>query len=167
MDADKFYFFWRGPFSQWVKSPFKMFGKHFSCAEQSMMYSKARFFGDEEIADKIMNTSSPREQKDLGRIVKNFDQSKWDDVARKIVYQINHCKFSQNPEFNNLMKENTGKMFVEASPYDKIWGIGMDEENPDRFDVTKWNGKNWLGECITRVSLDLFHQESFELIVRD
>lgn len=63
----KYTFFWSGPFSQWAKSPFVLEGKRFNTAEQYMMYSKAKLFGDEEIADKIMATGNPRVQKKVGQ----------------------------------------------------------------------------------------------------
>jgi ribA/ribD-fused uncharacterized protein len=40
---------------------------------------------------------------------------------------------------------------VEASPEDKIWGIGLHETDPRAWDKSTWQGTNWLGEAIIRV----------------
>ncbi len=48
-----------------------------------------------------------------------------------------------------LQKGN--KILVEASPYDTIWGIGMDANNLDRFDTSKWKGTNLLGKALMEV----------------
>lgn len=152
MTTEKFTFFWKSPLGQWNKSPFiDENGIQYSCAEQYMMYNKAILFGDLETAQKIMNTTSPKEQQALGRIVKNFDKDIWDLNAKSIVIKGNILKFSQNPKQKELLMSTEGTILVEASPFDKIWGIGLAEDDPRIFDRTQWQGTNWLGECLTIV----------------
>jgi ribA/ribD-fused uncharacterized protein len=151
MKTDKYIFFWGGTFSQWCPSKFVIDGVEYNCCEQYMMAKKALLFEDVDSYNKIMNTKGPKEQKALGRKVKNFNKDKWETVCREVVYEANYAKFSQN----SLMKKEllrSGKLeIVEASPEDKIWGIGMHESHPDINDKTKWQGTNWLGEAIMRV----------------
>ncbi len=85
-------------YSQFYTCEFIIGEKKFNCAEQWMMYSKAIFFNDEETANKILNESSPKEIKQLGREVKNFDDNKWMIIAKDVVYMGNLNKFNQNPE---------------------------------------------------------------------
>lgn len=147
--AEQFTFFWAGPFSQWHRCKFTVDGVTYNCAEQYMMHQKALFFEDTETAKKIMATSSPKAQKALGREVTPFDAGKWDGVARDVVLRGNLAKFKQNPDLLALLMATKGTTLVEASPYDKIWGIGLKESDPKAKDRATWRGKNWLGQVLT------------------
>jgi len=153
--TDKFVFFWSGTYSQWFASEFIIDGQKYTSAEQYMMYKKAMLFGDEEVANAIMRTQNPREQKALGRKVRGFNQQKWVAVCREYVYEANYAKFTQNPHMKAELMATGDREIVEASPEDKIWGIGMHETNPDILDKDKWQGTNWLGEAIMRVRKEL------------
>ena len=159
MNKEEFTFFWPGPFSQWAKSPFKdTDGREFNCAEQYMMYYKAMYFNDIETAERIMLTDSPKLQQKHGREVKGFIKEEWDKVARDIVYQGNYLKYTQNLDYKKMLFATKGTTLVEASPYDCIWGIGLDRKDPKRFDRSNWRGTNWLGETLTRVRDDLMKE---------
>ena len=149
-----FHFFWGGFLSQWYISDFKIDNVVYNCAEQFMMAYKAKLFNDEESYKKILNTKKPKEQKRLGRMVKNFEINKWNKIAKEIVYKGNYDKFTQN-EVLKLKLLNTTGLLVEASPYDTIWGIGLSESDPDAKNSNKWRGKNWLGEILTKLREDL------------
>ncbi len=151
MITKDYVFFWGGICSQWYSSWFEIDGQKFSCAEQYMMYKKALLFEDEEVANAIMRTQNPMEQKALGRKVRGFDKDKWEAVCRDYVYEGNYAKFTQNPELLEELETYGDREIVEASPEDAIWGIGMHERHPDILDKSKWQGTNWLGEAIMRV----------------
>lgn len=144
-----------GIFSQWYPASFiDEKGREYNCAEQYMMAEKARLFGDIAAEKKIMHVSSPREQKKLGRAVKNFNKGKWNATARQIVYRGNYLKFTQNPDLLEELLKTEGEL-VEASPSDKIWGIGLPSDHPDALIRRKWRGKNWLGKVLTQLRNDL------------
>jgi ribA/ribD-fused uncharacterized protein len=155
MDVEQFTFFWSGPFSQWFKCSFTVDGQEYVTAEQYMMAEKARLFGDEEVRQQILATGNARKQKELGRKVRNFDPDRWNAVARNVVYRGNYAKFTANPELLALLFATEGTTIVEASPDDKIWGIGLAEDHPDASDRMRWKGTNWLGEILTRLRDDL------------
>lgn len=167
MISEKFTFFWNGPFSQWHSSPFTFEKMRFNRAEQFMMFCKAMYFEDRDTARAIMKSNNPKEQKTLGRGVKNFNIEAWANVAKDIVYAGSYLKYSQNINLKDLLLETNGSTLVEASPYDKIWGIGLAEDNPNAADRSKWQGKNWLGEVLTQTRHDLMsnnkNEKAFDL----
>lgn len=63
--------------SQWYPCKFTVNGIHYNSAEQFMMAEKARIMGDEETRKKILASTDPKEIKALGREVRNFDESIW------------------------------------------------------------------------------------------
>ena len=155
---DKYLFFWKGPFSQWYKAP--MVGAeniHYNCCEQYMMYNKALLFRDYDTADKILRTKNPREQKELGRAVKDFEASIWDREKENIVEQGNYIKFSQNYSLRKMLLKTSELTIAEASPVDSIWGIGMAEDALDVMDETKW-GQNLLGKALMKVRKQLLEK---------
>ena len=115
------------------------------------MYHKALLFNDQEIADAITLEPEPSKQKALGREVKGFDQQTWKEKREKIVEEGNWWKFTQPKEgrIESMLLETGDRLLVEASPYDRIWGIGygasIAEENRD-----KW-GENLLGKALMSV----------------
>lgn len=152
--TNKYVFFWGGPFSQWFKVDIVVDGVTYNCAEQYMMAMKASFFGDAPSLSAIMKSNNPRDQKALGRKIVGFDPSKWSERCEFFVYKANIAKFS-NPELRKIMMETEDRLLVEASPYDKIWGIGLSENDPDIEDETKWKGSNLLGKVLMEVRKDL------------
>ena len=138
---DGFTFFWRGWPGQWFRSYFKdKDGNEYTHAEQYMMAQKAKLFGDEETFRKIMKAEKPSEQKALGREVRNFNEKVWRENRDRIVYQANVLKFMQNPKLKELLMATGDTILVEASPVDKIWGIGLhmdDERRSYRFGVRR------------------------------
>ena len=101
----------------------------FHMAEQYMMYMKAVLMDDESTAEKILATPGPAEVKAFGRAVKNFDQDTWDSNCDAVVERGNFLKFSQDKQLGDILLGTGYKEIVEASPNDKIWGIGFDSEN--------------------------------------
>lgn len=151
MSEEKFTLFWHGPFSQWAPSDFVVDKIKYNCAEQFMMAQKALMFGDHVRWVEIMASDSPKVQKALGRQVENFNEDEWNKVAKDIVYKGNLAKFEQNHDLKEQLLATKGTTLVEASPYDKIWGIGLPADDPKAQDRQTWEGKNWLGETLTQV----------------
>lgn len=151
MVTDKYVFFWNGVFSQWYPSKFVIEGVEYNCCEQYMMAQKALLFNDLESHKMIMYSKSPDEQKGFGRRVKGFDKDKWEAVCKEIVFDANMAKFTQNPKMLEELMDTEDLEIVEASPYDKIWGIGLHETDPKVLDKSQWQGTNWLGEAIMQV----------------
>lgn len=150
--SEKFTFFSKGsPFSNFYPVKISIKGGTFTCTEQYYMAAKAACFGDMDTLAKIMATDKPFEQKKLGRQVKGFDPAIWDRLSRDVMFRANFAKYTQH---ENLCKElfATGDTtLVEASPWDKLWGIGLEASDPRAQKRETWLGKNWLGETLTEL----------------
>ena len=146
-------FFWKtdknylstGCFSQWQRSFFIADDKQYTSAEQYMMGQKALIFNDFETFEEILSTDNPKDIKSLGREVKNFDSKIWNKLKYSIVLNGNFYKFTQNEEMFKILTSTENKILVEASPLDKIWGIGLSEDNGNIYDPNYWKGQNLLG----------------------
>ena len=149
-------FFWHeyeenGCFSQWYKAPFSLEGVTYQTCEQYMMAKKALLFRDFPCYTDIMNEPDPKKDKALGKAIKNYDHSIWHSCNEEIIYNANLAKFTQHPELKEVLLGTGNKTLVEASPYDKIYGIGMEASDPDATNPGKWKGKNILGVVLGRV----------------
>lgn len=131
--------------SQWYIKDFKENDLFFNCMEKYMMYNKALLFDDKDIANEILNNNQPKAIKELGRKVKNFNDELWDKMKYKIVFTGNYYKFSQNTDLRNFLLSTKNKVLVEASPYDKVWGIKMKYDDENIENPFCWKGKNLLG----------------------
>lgn len=159
MAKKDFIFFWGGTFSQWCPSPIVIDGVTYNCTEQYMMAKKALMFNDFSAYREIMLEKKPAIQKAIGKTVKGFDKVIWETYCRKIVYDANYAKFTQNKGMGDELMGTGNKEIVEASPEDKIWGIGLHERDPLAWDKSTWQGTNWLGEAIMQVRRTIREEE--------
>lgn len=153
-----FFFTEASPFSQWYRCAFTASELTFMCAEQYMMHGKAVLFGDADVAAQIMAATHPKKHKELGRKVKNFDDAAWKREREGIVLAGSRAKFTQNPELLELLLATKGTTLVEASPYDRIWGIGLSATDPKAQDPATWRGQNLLGKILTRLRDELLQR---------
>ena len=155
LTEDNAYLFWGGPCSQWITARINIDGEFYNTNEQYMMACKARLFKDDEALAGIMATNDPAKQKYWGRLVQGFDTTEWQKHCRLIVYRANLAKFTQHPDLKGWLLYTGEKLIVEASPEDKIWGIGLHESDEAAWNTETWQGLNWLGEAIMQVRSDI------------
>lgn len=141
--------------SQWWKADFDDEMHTYCCMEQYMMAEKARLFDDEEMLEKILKSDNPKEIKELGRKVRGFDGDKWARKRYSVVLKGNFAKFLQNEELMQFLLQTGDKILVEASPYDKIWGIGMSADDEKIDNPLEWRGQNLLGFALMEVRDEL------------
>lgn len=158
----KYLFFWghqpdrdgsvgKGCLSQWWPAPFTLDGRTFATAEHYMMWGKAMLFGDEDSAERIRAARHPKQAKDLGRGIADFDEQRWVEHRYRIVVAANLGKFDQNPDERNFLLGTGDRVLVEASPVDAIWGIGLAADDPRAQDPATWRGQNLLGRALVEV----------------
>lgn len=156
----KFHYFWteESIFSQWYKRSMKVDGITYSCCEQYMMHQKAKLFGDDQVAKQILTCTSQKSMKALGRKVQNFSDQVWEANRERIVYEGNYAKFTQHDDLRRKLLENADCEYVEASPYDGIWGIKLKEDDPRAKKRETWHGLNLLGRILTQLRDDLIQE---------
>jgi ribA/ribD-fused uncharacterized protein len=145
-------------FSQWYLSPFVVDGVSFATAEHWMMAEKAKLFNDEAIFEQILTAPTPNEAKILGRKVRNYDDAVWNAHKFEIVKTGNIHKFSQHDAMRFFLLSTKQQVIVEASPYDRIWGIGMSQDDPRATLARTWDGENLLGFALMEVR-DLLNEQ--------
>jgi ribA/ribD-fused uncharacterized protein len=148
-------FFWDTEFSNFHPVKINYKGKEFLTTEHAFMWEKANFFEDQEIADKILEVKHPREAKKLGRQIEAFDATRWSEVCYKIMLDVNRPKWSDNSRLTELLLSTGKRVMVEASPYDKVWGIGMKQDDAGVDDESNWQGQNLLGKVLDELREEL------------
>lgn len=137
--------------SQWWPAPFTVMGRTYPTAEHWMMAGKAMLFKDDEAAERIHSASSPKQVKEFGRQVRGFDETRWTEARRRIVVEGNVEKFRQNPSLRDFLLETADDVIVEASPVDRIWGIGLAADDERAANPLQWRGENLLGFALMDV----------------
>ena len=145
-----------GCFSNWYPAEFDYAGRHYANSEQFMMYHKVIMFHKHDLAEQIMSTQDPAKCKKIaGQKFPEFKQELWEKTCRTIVKRGVKAKFSQNRQLLDVLLGTGNDLLAECSPYDRKWGIGIDINDPDRLDVSKWKGKNLLGRLLMQVREEL------------
>lgn len=144
--------------SQWWPSPFTVDGVEYATAEHWMMAAKARLFGDPEGERRALAAGHPAEAQKAGRLVRGFDEAIWRRERFGIVVEGNMHKFASDADLRGFLL-NTGersemgvppaggwgRVLVEASPLDRVWGIGLAADDEGATDPARWRGPNLLG----------------------
>ena len=151
--TDEYIYFYsdKTPFSNWnITSGIKYDGHEFSSSETLFMYLKAKVFRDDEMAERIVPLD-PKAAKKCGRLVRPYSDEVWERERENAMYVALKAKLDASQEFRDalLAEEYRGKTFVEASPYDKIWGIKLSVA--DAYAGKEWKGLNLLGKLLTEL----------------
>jgi ribA/ribD-fused uncharacterized protein len=154
--APKYLWFWghrpgrggepgTGCLSQWWEGGFTVGGVTYRSAEHWMMAGKARLFGDGQMWERVVAARHPREAKEAGRRVRGFDEAVWAAERFALVVAGNVAKFGQDAALRGFLLGTGARVLVEASPLDRVWGIGLAADDPRAQDPASWRGLNLLG----------------------
>jgi ribA/ribD-fused uncharacterized protein len=142
----------------------------FWTSEQYFMYHKAMFFNDKESANEILKSNLPLVAKQIGRTVKFYNDADWDQVKYDIMKEACFAKYTQNLELSEAIMLTKNKILVEASPYDKIWGVGLAEDDPKVLDESNWKGQNLLGKVlmdVRRLIIDNYLENNTDFLLNN
>ncbi|WP_424215376.1 NADAR family protein [Streptomyces sp. BI20] len=131
--------------SQWWPAPFTVGDVPYPTAEHWMMAGKARLFGDAEAERAVLAARTPGAAKAAGRLVRGFDEEVWVRERFELVVRGGTHKFASTPELRAYLLGTGDRVLVEASPVDRIWGVGLAPEDPAALDPARWRGLNLLG----------------------
>lgn len=140
-----------GYLSNWYPVKFTVDSVVFSSMEQFMMYKKALYFGDYNIAKRILASNDVAYIKELGRLVSNYNESYWNGIRQIVVFEGLLAKFSQNESLKEQLKATNGSILAECAVKDRIWGIGLSMNDSNRLDINRWKGQNLLGYTLMMV----------------
>ncbi|RAJ59884.1 hypothetical protein K378_04581 [Streptomyces sp. Amel2xB2] len=135
----------KGCLSQWWFAPFEADGVEYATAEHWMMARKARLFGDADAERRAVEAVHPRQAKDVGRSVRGFDQDVWERERFAIVVEGSLRKFAHHGELREFLLGTSSRVLVEASPLDRVWGVGLAADDARVRDPAQWRGENLLG----------------------
>lgn len=146
-----------GFLSNWYLSRFEdsKDGKRFTSVEQWLMYKKAITFNDTEIADHIMHEIRPDVIKKLGRQVRGYNESQWASIRFNVLLDGLRLKFSQSEELKRKLLYTGDKHLVEFAANDLVYGVGVSDGDPGRFNTSNWRGQNLLGLALMQVRDEL------------
>lgn len=131
--------------SHWYAASFEVDGIVYPTAEHWLMAAKARLFSDEITLQKILEAPDPKTAKEMGRAVAHFDTSRWELNCPELAIQGNLAKFGQHSALRHYLLATGDKILVEASPVDRIWGIGLSATDERSRNPLAWEGLNLLG----------------------
>ena len=137
--------------SNFYPSTFLHKGVHYISSEELIQANKAKFFGDLETYNQILCCSTSLECKNHSKLIRNVDESKWEEEAGNICLPGIRMKFYQNPMAMDTLLYKTGNKRIVECASDRLWGNGMPLGDPTCLDSTKWISQGILGqmlECI-------------------
>lgn len=137
--------------SQWYPAPFVVDGVTYPTAEHFMMAEKARLFGDSVALEHILQAPHPGAAKQWGRQVNGFDESVWQRERFAIVVRGNRAKFDRHEALRDFLLGTKRRVLVEASPVDRVWGIGLSADDVRAGNPLAWRGLNLLGFALMHV----------------
>ncbi|MEU6464754.1 NADAR family protein [Streptomyces sp. NPDC046976] len=141
--------------SQWWPSPFVVDGRRYATAEHWMMAAKARLFGDAEAERHVLAAAHPAQAKKAGRLVRGFDEAIWERERFRIVVEGSVHKFAADPALRAFLLNTGDRVLVEASPVDRVWGIGLTADDEAAQDPERWRGLNLLGFALMEARTEL------------
>lgn len=158
MTAPVYFYRTAHPFSNFHPSVFSADGLTYHTAEQYLMARKAECFGDTVRLAAILSAPTPEECKRLGRLVTPYDNAVWEEKRFEVALDMLRLKFGQNAKLRAVLLETGDAPLVEASPSDRIWGIGYREADAEA-NRARW-GQNLLGLALEHVRRELQEAET-------
>lgn len=76
-----------------------------------------------------------------------------------IFFTLSLNQFTENEHFKRELINTFPRILVEASPRDRLWGIGLGAKNEKAHSRLTWRGKNKLGFLLTHIRNEIMEEE--------
>ena len=130
--------------------PIVVNGKTFVCNEQFIVHEKAKMFGDMASASQVMQMTNPLKMKHLGGNIENYEHQRWKQNSVKIIASCNQIKYESHPAAMKVLMATGHKTIGEATA-SREWGIGININNDECLDTSKWTGANKMGKILMKI----------------
>ena len=141
-----------------------------------MMQHKALRFSDHSTARETLLTSSPRKCKALGRDTSGFKAEIWNKHKLAVVSEGSYHKFMHSlapdrQELKNKLLATGDRELVEASRFDRVWGVGFTRVQLKKgakggYGREKW-GENLLGKALMAARARIRAEEEERRLLED
>jgi len=125
------------------------------CWEKDIFNESLQRSGDAEAAAQILAAPHPGAAKALGCQVRGFDEQRWAEHRFEGVVAGNMAKFGQHPQLRDFLAGTGSRVLVEASPQDRVWGVGLVADDERAVSPARWPGLNLLGFALMEVRQQL------------
>ena len=139
------------PLSNFHPAAFVYNNIHYTTSEQFIQHQKALYFNDHQMATRIITAERPADCKAMGTDIKNFNQDRWDSIAKEICKPGIREKFKQQPALMDVLINCTQDKLIVECASDKVWGTGYALSKPDCLNKRKWVSQGILGEILTEI----------------
>ena len=99
----------------------------------------------------IIKAPTARAAKALGRRVKDFDDDSWRPVRAQVLYIALRHKFTQSEQLQQRLLDTGLRTLAEASPVDRLYGIGASSSEAMHMHPLQWTGGNLQGDMLMRL----------------
>ena len=135
------YFGELNPLSNFHPSPFVLHDQEYHCSEQYIQEAKAKYFNDAETYHKLRKSKIGLECKIIAKQTKNYNNKKWEQVAKDVCKPGIKQKFLANEKSRQLLLTQTKNKLIVECTKDTLWGNGMTLEQEKCLERTLWRGK--------------------------
>ena len=142
------------PLSNFHDAPFVHDGTRYISSEQFIQANKAKYFGDSITQELILGCTTSLECKILSKQIRNYEDTKWDEVAGSVCYPGLQAKFQQNPHAMDTLIHKTGSKRIVECATDRLWATGIPLNDPNCLDETKWTSQGILGQMLESIRSD-------------
>lgn len=136
-------------------SRFTINGNTFQNVEHYLAFKRAEMSDDPSMVEKALQTLDPVGAKSILNFLRNNHEQEWDTQRENIAMEALRAKFNQNKRLQSFLLR-TGQLQLGEASKNKVWGVGLNLEDQDILDTSKWlQSGNLLGKMLMKVRREL------------